>query len=343
MIDLKNMTLDELEKFFINIGESKYRAKQVFRWIYRGVYNFKDMSDLKKELRSKLNDIAYISSLKVVKKMVSNIDETTKYLFLLNDDNIIEGVAMKYNFGNTSCISTQVGCNMKCSFCASTIEGKVRNLKASEMINEVLIMNNEYGKISNIVLMGSGEPFDNYEEVMKFIKIVNNPFGMGIGIRHITISTCGIVPKIYNFADENLGVNLSISLHAPTNELRNKLMPINKVYPIEDLMDACKYYINKTHRRVTFEYSLIKGVNDSIEICKKLTDLLKGLLCHVNLIPINYVDEIGFKKTDNNTIMIFKNILERAGITCTVRRELGSDIEAACGQLRRKYMAGRVK
>lgn len=343
MIDLKNMTLDELEKFFINIGESKYRAKQVFQWIYRGVYNFKDMSDLKKELRSKLNNIAYISSLKVVKKMVSNIDETTKYLFLLNDDNIIEGVAMKYSFGNTSCISTQVGCNMKCSFCASTIEGKVRNLKASEMIDEVLIMNSEYGKISNIVLMGSGEPFDNYEEVMKFIKIVNNPFGMGIGIRHITISTCGIVPKIYNFADENLGVNLSISLHAPTNELRNKLMPINKVYPIEDLMDACKYYINKTHRRVTFEYSLIKGVNDSIEICKKLTDLLKGLLCHVNLIPINYVDEIGFKKTDNDTIMVFKNILERAGITCTVRRELGSDIEAACGQLRRKYMAGRVK
>jgi 23S rRNA (adenine2503-C2)-methyltransferase len=343
LVDLKNMTIDELEKFFIDIGETKYRAKQVFQWIYRGVTDFDDMTDLKKELRQKLKSIAYISSLKIVQKLVSNVDETAKYLFLLDDDNIVEGVAMKYNFGNTSCISTQVGCNMKCSFCASTIGGKVRNLKASEMVDEVLIMNKDYGKISNIVLMGSGEPFDNYEEVMKFIKIVNNPFGMSIGIRHITISTCGIVPKIYDFADEGLGVNLSISLHAPTDELRTSLMPINKIYPIEDLIKACKYYIDKTHRRVTFEYSLIKDINDSQEMSSKLSKLLKGLLCHVNLIPINYVDEIGYKKTDNKKIMTFKEILEKNGITCTVRRELGSDIEAACGQLRRKYLAGRVK
>ncbi|WHE08246.1 23S rRNA (adenine(2503)-C(2))-methyltransferase RlmN [Thermoanaerobacterium thermosaccharolyticum] len=343
MVDLKNMTIDELEKFFIDIGETKYRAKQVFQWIYRGVTNFDDMTDLKKELRQKLKNIAYISSLKIARKLVSDVDETAKYLFLLEDENIVEGVAIKYSFGNTSCISTQVGCNMKCSFCASGIEGKARNLNASEMVDEVLIMNNDYGKISNIVLMGSGEPFDNYDEVMKFIKIVNNPFGMGIGIRHITISTCGIVPKIYDFANEGLGVNLSISLHAPTDDLRTQLMPINKVYPIKDLIKACKYYIDKTHRRVTFEYSLIKDVNDSYEMSVKLSKLLKGLLCHVNLIPINYVGEIGYKKADNGKIMAFKNTLEENGITCTVRRELGSDIDAACGQLRRKYLAGRVK
>ncbi|MBE0068317.1 MULTISPECIES: 23S rRNA (adenine(2503)-C(2))-methyltransferase RlmN [Thermoanaerobacterium] len=343
MVDLKNMTIDELEKFFIDIGETKYRAKQVFQWIYRGVTNFDDMTDLKKELRQKLKNIAYISSLKIARKLVSDVDETAKYLFLLEDENIVEGVAIKYSFGNTSCISTQVGCNMKCSFCASGIEGKARNLNASEMVDEVLIMNNDYGKISNIVLMGSGEPFDNYDEVMKFIKIVNNPFGMSIGIRHITISTCGIVPKIYDFANEGLGVNLSISLHAPTDDLRTQLMPINKVYPIKDLIKACKYYIDKTHRRVTFEYSLIKDVNDSYEMSVKLSKLLKGLLCHVNLIPINYVGEIGYKKADNGKIMAFKNTLEENGITCTVRRELGSDIDAACGQLRRKYLAGRVK
>ncbi|MDE4541898.1 23S rRNA (adenine(2503)-C(2))-methyltransferase RlmN [Thermoanaerobacterium sp. R66] len=343
MIDLKKMTIDELEKFFLNIGETKYRAKQVFRWIYRGVTSFDDMTDLKKDLRQKLKNMAFISNLQIAKKVVSSEDGTAKYLFLLDDENIVEGVAIKYSFGNTSCISTQVGCNMRCSFCASGIGGKVRNLKASEMVDEVLIMNKDYGKISNIVLMGSGEPFDNYDEVMKFIKIVNNPFGMGIGVRHITISTCGIVPKIYEFADEGLGVNLSISLHAPTDDLRSQLMPINKVYPIKDLIDACRYYIDKTHRRITFEYSLIKGVNDSYDMSLKLSNLLKGLLCHVNLIPVNYVNEIGYEKADNEKIMAFKNVLERSGITCTVRRELGSDIDAACGQLRRKYLAGRVK
>ncbi len=343
MIDLKNMTIDELEKFFLDIGETKYRAKQVFRWIYRGVTSFDDMTDLKKDLRQKLKNMAFISNLQIAKKVVSSEDGTAKYLFLLDDENIVEGVAIKYSFGNTSCISTQVGCNMRCSFCASGIGGKVRNLKASEMVDEVLIMNKDYGKISNIVLMGSGEPFDNYDDVMKFIKIVNNPFGMGIGVRHITISTCGIVPKIYEFADEGLGVNLSISLHAPTDDLRSQLMPINKVYPIKDLIDACRYYIDKTHRRITFEYSLIKGVNDSYDMSLKLSNLLKGLLCHVNLIPVNYVNEIGYEKADNEKIMAFKNVLERSGITCTVRRELGSDIDAACGQLRRKYLAGRVK
>lgn len=337
------MTIEELEKFFLDIGETKYRAKQVFRWIYRGIVDFDDMTDLKKDLRQKLKNIAFVSNLQIAKKVVSSEDATAKYLFLLDDENIVEGVAIKYSFGNTSCISTQVGCNMKCSFCASGIGGKVRNLKASEMVDEVLIMNKDYGKISNIVLMGSGEPFDNYDEVMKFIKIVNNPFGMGIGVRHITISTCGIVPKIYKFADEGLGVNLSISLHAPTDDLRSQLMHINKVYPIKDLIDACRYYIDKTHRRITFEYSLIKGVNDSYDMSLKLSNLLKGLLCHVNLIPVNYVSEIGYEKADNEKIMAFKNVLERSGITCTVRRELGSDIDAACGQLRRKYLAGRVK
>jgi 23S rRNA (adenine2503-C2)-methyltransferase len=342
VVDLKNMTMEELEGVFLNIGETKYRAKQAFKWIYRGIDDFNKMTDFKKELRLKLSEIAYISKLSIIKKVKSNIDETAKYLFLLEDGNIIEGVAMNYNFGNTACISTQVGCNMKCSFCASTIQGKIRNLKAAEMINQVLVMNSDYGKISNVVLMGSGEPFDNYDEVMKFIKIVNNPFGMAIGIRHLTISTCGIIPKIYEFANENMQVNLSISLHAPEDKLRSELMPINKAYPLRDLIKACKYYTGKTNRRITFEYCLIKDINDSEEMAKMLCNLLKGMLCHVNLIPINSVNEISYLKTKEGTITRFKKILENFGITCTIRRELGSDIDAACGQLRRRYLAGKA-
>ena len=336
------MTLEEMEEFFVNIGESRYRAKQIYKWIYgKKITDFDKMTDISKNLRSKLKEIAYISQLKVEARRVSEIDNTVKYLFLLEDKNIIEGVAIKYRFGNTACVSTQVGCNMRCSFCASAIGGKVRDLKASEMVDQVMSIDSDYGKISNIVLMGSGEPFDNYEEVMKFIKIVNNPYGLGIGSRHITISTCGIIPKIYQFADEKLQVNLSISLHAPNDELRTQLMPINKAYPLEELMKACKYYIEKTRRRITFEYSLIEGVNDKKEHAYQLADLLKGMLCHVNLIPINYVKEIGFKKAANEKVMMFKKIIENAGISCTVRRELGSDIEAACGQLRRKYLKER--
>jgi len=342
LYNLKNMTLEEMEEFFVNIGESRYRAKQIYKWIYgKKITDFDKMTDISKNLRSKLKEIAYISQLKVEARRVSEIDNTVKYLFLLEDKNIIEGVAIKYRFGNTACVSTQVGCNMRCSFCASAIGGKVRDLKASEMVDQVMSIDSDYGKISNIVLMGSGEPFDNYDEVMKFIKIVNNPYGLGIGSRHITISTCGIIPKIYQFADEKLQVNLSISLHAPNDELRTQLMPINKAYPLEELMKACKYYIEKTRRRITFEYSLIEGVNDKKEHAYQLADLLKGMLCHVNLIPINYVKEIGFKKAANEKVMMFKKIIENAGISCTVRRELGSDIEAACGQLRRKYLKER--
>jgi len=313
LYNLKDMTLEEMEEFFVNIGESRYRAKQIYKWIYgKKVTDFDQMTDISKNLRSKLKEIAYVSQLKIEERRVSEIDDTVKYLFLLEDGNIIEGVAIKYRFGNTACVSTQVGCNMRCSFCASAIGGKVRDLKASEMVDQVMAIDSDYGKISNIVLMGSGEPFDNYDEVMKFIKIVNNPHGLGIGSRHITISTCGIVPKIYQFADEKLQVNLSISLHAPNDELRTQLMPINKAYPLEELMNA---------------YQLV--------------DLLKGMLCHINLIPINYVREIGFKKANNEKVMMFKRIIEDAGISCTVRRELGSDIEAACGQLRRKYLKER--
>jgi 23S rRNA (adenine2503-C2)-methyltransferase len=333
------MTLEEMEEFFVNLGESKFRAKQLYKWIYdKRVTDFDLMTDISKNLRAKLKEIAYISELKIIERRVSQIDDTVKYLFLLEDKNIIEGVAIKYKFGNTACVSTQVGCNMKCKFCASAIGGKVRDLKASEMVDQVMAIDSDYGKISNIVLMGSGEPFDNYDEVMKFIKIVNNPYGLKIGKRHITISTVGIVPKIYQFADEELQVNLSISLHAPNNELRNELMPINRAYPLEELMKACRYYIEKTNRRITFEYALIDGVNDKKEHAYQLVDLLKGMLCHVNLIPINYVKEIGFRKSSNEKVMMFKKIIENAGITCTVRRELGSDIEAACGQLRRKYL-----
>ncbi|MDK2793852.1 MAG: rRNA (adenine2503-C2)-methyltransferase [Caldanaerobacter sp.] len=339
MYNLKDMTLEEMEEFFVNLGESKFRAKQLYKWIYdKRVTDFDLMTDISKNLRAKLKEIAYISELKIIERRVSQIDDTVKYLFLLEDKNIIEGVAIKYKFGNTACVSTQVGCNMKCKFCASAIGGKVRDLKASEMVDQVMAIDSDYGKISNIVLMGSGEPFDNYDEVMKFIKIVNNPYGLKIGKRHITISTVGIVPKIYQFADEELQVNLSISLHAPNNELRNELMPINRAYPLEELMKACRYYIEKTNRRITFEYALIDGVNDKKEHAYQLVDLLKGMLCHVNLIPINYVKEIGFRKSSNEKVMMFKKIIENAGITCTVRRELGSDIEAACGQLRRKYL-----
>jgi len=342
LYNLKDMTLEEMEEFFVNIGESRYRAKQIYKWIYgKKVTDFDQMTDISKNLRSKLKEIAYVSQLKIEERRVSEIDDTVKYLFLLEDGNIIEGVAIKYRFGNTACVSTQVGCNMRCSFCASAIGGKVRDLKASEMVDQVMAIDSDYGKISNIVLMGSGEPFDNYDEVMKFIKIVNNPHGLGIGSRHITISTCGIVPKIYQFADEKLQVNLSISLHAPNDELRTQLMPINKAYPLEELMKACKYYVDKTRRRITFEYSLIEGVNDKKEHAYQLVDLLKGMLCHINLIPINYVREIGFKKANNEKVMMFKRIIEDAGISCTVRRELGSDIEAACGQLRRKYLKER--
>jgi len=339
LYNLKDMTLEEMEEFFVNLGESKFRAKQLYKWIYdKRVTDFDLMTDISKNLRAKLKEIAYISELKIIERRVSQIDDTVKYLFLLEDKNIIEGVAIKYKFGNTACVSTQVGCNMRCKFCASAIGGKVRDLKASEMVDQVMAIDSDYGKISNIVLMGSGEPFDNYDEVMKFIKIVNNPYGLKIGKRHITISTVGIVPKIYQFADEELQVNLSISLHAPNNELRNELMPINRAYPLEELMKACRYYIEKTNRRITFEYALIDGVNDKKEHAYQLVDLLKGMLCHVNLIPINYVKEIGFRKSNNEKVMMFKKIIENAGITCTVRRELGSDIEAACGQLRRKYL-----
>ncbi|MEQ2130491.1 23S rRNA (adenine(2503)-C(2))-methyltransferase RlmN [Caldanaerobacter subterraneus KAk] len=339
MYNLKDMTLEEMEELFVNLGESKFRAKQLYKWIYdKRVTDFDLMTDISKNLRAKLKEIAYISELKIIERRVSQIDDTVKYLFLLEDKNIIEGVAIKYKFGNTACVSTQVGCNMKCKFCASAIGGKVRDLKASEMVDQVMAIDSDYGKISNIVLMGSGEPFDNYDEVMKFIKIVNNPYGLKIGKRHITISTVGIVPKIYQFADEELQVNLSISLHAPNNELRNELMPINRAYPLEELMKACRYYIEKTNRRITFEYALIDGVNDKKEHAYQLVDLLKGMLCHVNLIPINYVKEIGFRKSSNEKVMMFKKIIENACITCTVRRELGSDIEAACGQLRRKYL-----
>ncbi|AIS52587.1 dual-specificity RNA methyltransferase RlmN [Thermoanaerobacter kivui] len=342
MYNLKDMTLEEMEEFFVNMGENKYRAKQIYKWMYnKGITDFDEMTDISKQLRAKLKEIAYISQLKIEARRVSEIDDTVKYLFLLEDNNIIEGVAIKYRFGNTACVSTQVGCNMRCSFCASAIGGKLRDLKASEMVDQVMAINSDYGKISNIVLMGSGEPFDNYEEVMKFIKIVNNPHGLGIGSRHITISTCGIAPKIYQFADEKLQVNLSISLHAPNDELRNQLMPINKAYPLSELMKACKYYVEKTRRRITFEYSLIEGINDKKEHAYQLVDLIKGMLCHVNLIPINYVKEIGFKKAKNENVMMFKRIIEDAGISCTVRRELGSDIEAACGQLRRKYLKER--
>ena len=269
----------------------------------------------------------------------SNIDGTKKLLLAFRDGNLIESVIMKYKHGNSICISTQVGCRMGCKFCASTIEGRVRNLTAGEILSQIMVAQHLIQeRISNVVLMGSGEPLDNYDNVMKFLEIVNAEYGLNIGQRHITLSTCGIVPKIYELADKELSITLAISLHAFSDEKRREIMPIANKYSIKEILEACRYYINKTTRRITFEYSLVKDVNDSIEDAKSLGKLLKGLLCHVNLIPVNEVKENSFKRSSQKTIENFEETLKNHGIEVTVRREMGSDINAACGQLRRSYM-----
>lgn len=339
MKDLRSFTLSELENFIADLGEKKFRAKQVFRWIHRGVESFDEMTDLSSSLREKLKNVGYICNMEIVGKHESTADGTIKYLMNLKDGNIIECVLMSYAHGNSICISTQAGCSMGCSFCASTIGGKNRDLTSGEMLGQVLKVQIDSGKkISNIVLMGSGEPFDNFDNVIKFLQLVNSEEGINIGMRHITISTCGLVPEIKKLADLNLQVTLAISLHAPNDEIRNKLMPISKKYSLGELIEACRYYIAKTNRRITFEYSLIDGINDSDENARELSKLLKGILGHVNLIPVNKVRERSFEKSARARIESFKDILNSNGIQTTVRRELGSDIDAACGQLRRNYI-----
>lgn len=334
--NLKSYTYNELEALVRNeLGEPSFRAKQIFEWLYRGVDSFDEMSNLSKSLRERL-DAAYIAgNLKIEQKFVSRIDETRRYLLKLEDGNYIESVLMKYHHGYTICVSSQVGCAMGCRFCASTRNGKARNLSAGEIIGQVMTVQKDLGeRISNIVMMGIGEPLDNYDEVLKFLEIVNHPSGLNIGHRHITLSTCGLVPKIKDLADRQLQITLSVSLHAADDETRSEIMPVNRRYSISQLMEACRYYIKKTNRRISFEYTLISGVNDNSAEAEKLLKLLHGMLCHVNLIPVNPVKETGFKQGSRAKIEKFQRILESGGISATIRREMGADISAACGQLR---------
>lgn len=334
---IKNLEFDELKSFLLDRNQKEFRANQIFEWLYKkNSLNINEWSNIPMELRDIIEREFILNSMRMINKEIG--DGSIKYLFDLIDHSIIESVFLKYEFGNSICISTQVGCNMNCAFCASTIGGKSRNLEPAEMIDQIINIENDTGeKISNIVLMGSGEPFDNSENVYKFIEIINTQYGKNIGARHITISTVGIIPEIYKFSEYEKQVNLAVSLHAPINQLRNMLIPINKKYPIEELMKAIDYYIRKTNRRVTIEYALIDGVNDSIEMAEKLCQLLKGKLVHVNLIPINQVEGKNYKRPSKEKITEFYTILKKRNIPVSIRRELGSNISAACGQLRAKH------
>ncbi len=335
-LDLLDMTIEEMQEKLSDIGQEKYRARQIFQWVNKGVKDIDEMTNLSKDLRQSLKENFYIGRLNIIKKLVSKIDGTTKYIFELGDGNLLESVLMEYKHGLTTCISSQVGCKMGCKFCASTGIGFVRNLSGGEILDQIISIQKDAGKrIGNVVIMGVGEPFDNFGNLLKFLRLVNHKEGLNIGYRHISVSTCGLVPEILKLSKENIPITLSISLHAPNDRLRENLMPINKVYSIDKLIEACKIYTGATSRRITFEYAMIAGVNDSKDNAAELAKKLKGMLCHVNLIPINSVEGTGFKKSSRQQIDLFKGILEKFGIETTVRRELGSDISAACGQLRR--------
>ncbi len=336
-INLKDLTCDELSELAVREGEAKFKGKQIFEWIYRGAESIDDMTNLSKAFRTRLSQCSYIGKIKIEEKYVSNIDETRKYLLKLEDGNFIESVLMKYEHGYTICVSSQVGCRMGCKFCASTLKGRARNLTAGEIVDQVICVQKDLGqRISNIVMMGIGEPLDNFENVLNFLEIVTAPGGLNIGQRHISLSTCGLVDKIRELADRKFQITLAVSLHAPDDERRSEIMPINKKFPIGELMEACDYYIEKTNRRISFEYTLIAGVNDGLDEAEKLATLLKGKLCHVNLIPVNKVTETGLDKSNKKRVEDFRKKLEERGIAATVRREMGSDINAACGQLRNR-------
>ncbi|MBU3214142.1 23S rRNA (adenine(2503)-C(2))-methyltransferase RlmN [Clostridium estertheticum] len=339
MINILDMDLEELKQWMKSNGESKFRAKQVFDWIYKDIWEFENMNNIPQSVREKLQTNFYIGIPRIIEEYTSKHNDTRKYLFELGDGNLIECVVMKYKHGNSICISTQVGCRMGCKFCASTIGGMIRNITPGEMLAQILKSQQLIReRISNVVLMGSGEPFDNFDNVMKFLEIVNSENGLNIGQRHITISTCGIVPKIKEFADFNMQTTLAISLHAPSDEIRVKSMPIANKYSIAEIIDVSKYYIDKTNRRITFEYALVKGLNDSKQDAEKLSALLKDMLCHVNLIPVNEIKENELKRSSNDDVVEFKRVLEVNNIQTTIRREMGLDINAACGQLRRSHI-----
>ena len=337
MTDIKSMNQAEMAGYFRELGEPAFRAKQVFQWLHRGAVSFDDMTNLSKGLREKLSSSCYITAPVVERKQVSAQDGTIKYLWKLRDGNCIETVLMRYHHGNTVCISSQVGCRMGCAFCASTLGGKVRDLTPSEMLDQVLFTQLDSGApVSNIVLMGIGEPLDNFDTVMRFLELVNHPEGLNIGMRHISLSTCGLVEKIDKLADLRLQLTLSVSLHAPDDETRSRIMPVNKAVGVERLFKSCRQYFEKTGRRISYEYAMIDGVNDSDWQADLLAKHLKGMPGHVNLIPLNEVKESPLKPS--RRVEAFQKRLEQYGITVTVRRKLGGDIDASCGQLRRKAM-----
>ncbi len=338
MNHLKSMTIPQIGEVLKELGQPAFRAKQVFSWLHKGVRSFGEMTNLPKALRDTLESKYPICAPEVVRKQVSKKDGTVKYLWKLSDGNCVETVLMRYHYGNTVCISTEVGCRMGCAFCASTLGGLVRPLEPFEMIDQVLFTQVDSGlPVSHIVLMGIGEPLDNMENVLRFLELVNDPEGMNISMRHISLSTCGLVPKIDELGDKKLQISLAISLHGPNNEIRNRIMPVNKAYPIEQLLPACRRYYEKTSRRIHFEYAMIQGINDTPEHARQLLALLKGLPSHVNMIPLNHVEESPYKPSTKSAVAAFQKILEDGGVTATVRRTLGSDIDASCGQLRRKY------
>lgn len=341
MKNIKDYNLDELTKELESIGEKKFRAEQIFKWLYvEKVKSFDEMTNLSLELRKKLKENFDICNFEIVKKLVSK-DGTIKYLFGLNDGNAIESVLMEYHFGKSVCVSSQIGCKMGCKFCASTGIPFIRSLTSGEIVEQIIAIEQDTGsKVSNVVFMGIGEPMDNFENVLNAIGILNNPKGLNIGARHISVSTSGVVPRIYEFADKDIQCTLSISLHSADDEIRSSMMPVNNAYNIEELMKACRYYIAKTNKRISFEYALAKDNNDNLQDAKKLVDLLQGMLCHVNLIPINKIDNGNYQKSSLENIIKFRDYLNDHGIVATIRRELGSDINAACGQLRRQNLGG---
>ena len=334
-MNLGDLTNEQLKEYIKNAGEGAFRAKQVFKWIHSGIESADEMTNISNSLRGKLSEDFEIYLPRIYKKFVSKIDGTVKYLFELSDGNIIESVVMDYHHGKSICISSQVGCRMGCSFCASTLHGLARNLTPFEIEGQILKAQKDIGeKIKNVVIMGIGEPLDNYDNIITFLKNVNEEDGLNIGYRHITLSTCGLADKIYRLADEGMPINLAISLHAPNDEVRKSLMPVAKAYSLSELLGACDYYFEKTHRRITFEYALVKGKNASSDEARELSSLISGKNAHVNLIPVNPVTERNNIRTNEKETIAFQKELERLGINATIRRELGADINASCGQLR---------
>ena len=341
---LRSMTLEELSLVLKELNQPAFRAKQVFTWLHKGVTSCGEMTNLPQSLRDALDERYPLLPPKVVRKQESQKDGTIKYLWMLSDGNCVETVLMRYHYGNTVCISTEVGCAMGCAFCASTLGGLVRRLEPREMLEQVMFTQIDSGlPVSHIVLMGIGEPLDNYDNVLRFLHLVNSELGMNISMRHISLSTCGLVPKIDKLAEEKLQLTLSVSLHAPNDAIRNTIMPVNKAYPVDTLLDACRRYYQKTGRRISFEYAMIDGVNDTPEAAKELIQKLKGMGAHMNLIPLNHVEESPLKPSSKQAISRFQKLLEDAGIPATVRRSLGGDIDASCGQLRRKYTQSQGK